>query len=261
MIHSISNEIFFRFRKSLPRLRRRAYSEKVKESSIVQDFFSKNLAESLEEKSLRQALFYAWILEDIPFGEPQKKGRVLDLGSKDFVYAPALAGVLSKYFSDLELTGLELDPYQIYYNFYRREDVARYYVELTNKEFFGRVKVNYQQGDWLSWQQPPQIQYDCITSFFPFLYPDLHSRFGLPLQSFSPTLYYAKAFRLAKRVLFFHQGKEELQKSLSLIQALRLGDVVFQKTYFENPWIARKFPVKVILWESKSGHEAHNRVF
>ncbi|MDB5037145.1 MAG: hypothetical protein JWQ35_673 [Bacteriovoracaceae bacterium] len=77
----------------------------------------------------------------------------------------------------------------------------------------------------------------------------LHLRFGLSEKSFSPRDYYSKCFQYANQVLFFHQGPSELIESLRLIKDLGMGRVSFQTTCFENPWMKRKHPVEVLLWE------------
>jgi hypothetical protein len=258
LLHSIpttfkrlSNEFFYRLRKHLPALRSAPYEEKL-ERPFAQDIFPAAVAEKMNEESLRQALFYAWVLERVPVQAPslQKPAKVLDLGSKNFVYVPALARFLSQHFSRYSLTGLEIDPYRVYRDFYRRGDYAKYYASIAVGNLRGGSEIQYETGDWLLWK--PTEHWDLITCFFPFLYEDLHDRFGLRPSSFSPAKFYEKALKNADQVLFFHQGKKERDDSIALIQKMRLGKITFQETFFGNPWMKRKFPVEVVLWNKKT---------
>jgi hypothetical protein len=250
LIRALCNEIFFGLRKRLPRVRR-AYRESL-EGPVEQSLIPERIAARLSEKTLRQALFYAEILKDIPWQGFSKSARALDLGSKDFVYLPALASFFSRHYESFELTGLEIDPYQIYYDFFKRGDCAAYYLKLTQSQYQGSAQLFYKQGDWLEWAVPLKAseKFDLITSFFPFLYSDLHLGFGLPRGGFSPIEYYKKCFQWGKSVLFFHQGTREREDSVKLIEKLNRGKIIFQKSIPQSLWMVRKHPVEVILWSA-----------
>ncbi|MBN8555006.1 MAG: hypothetical protein J0L93_06135 [Deltaproteobacteria bacterium] len=216
---------------------------------MSQDLLPQELASRMKEENLRQALFYAWILERVPliprFFSQDRPAKILDLGSKNFVYAAALAKFLNEIYENFYLTGLEIDPHRVYRDFYTRGDYAQYYAALASS-FYSNSAVRFQEGDWLD--EKFNQNYDLITCFFPFLYEDLHSKFGLLPQSFSPEAFYRKAITQAAQILFFHQGQQEYTDSLELLQKLGGGEIVFSENFFANPWMKRKYPVYVLLW-------------
>jgi hypothetical protein len=247
-MENFCNELFFFLRRKTPRLRRSPYREKAW-PRLEQDLIPAAIAETLSESSLRQALFYASLLQRVPIEGKYDRLKLLDLGSKDFVYVSALASFLDRLSQSFEITGLELDPYQIYFNFFKRGDLARYYVEKVSHHFGERAKIDYEDGDWLKFTQPKA--YDLITCFFPFLFSDLHFRFHLPKKAFAPELFYKKSFQAAPLVLFFHQGKEELSESKRLILDAGLGEILFEEEVSENFWMPRKHPVEILFVRSK----------
>ena len=233
----------------MPALRSSPYQEKAN-NFISQDLLPQEFASKMKEENLRQALFYAWILERVPlipkFFPQDRPARVLDLGSKNFVYAVALAKFLNEIYENFNLTGLEIDPHRLYRDFYKRGDYARYYTSLASS-FYSHSTVSYREGDWL--HEESDQNYDLITCFFPFLYEDLHFKFGLLPRSFSPEAFYRKAMNQANYVLFFHQGKLEFEESLQLLQKHGGGEVIFSEKFFANPWMKRKHSVYVLLWK------------
>lgn len=238
------NSFFFEIRKHLPRFRLSPYSEAGGEG-LLQKKFSPEVAGGLSEESLRNALFYSWILDQLPRPPVAREGRALDLGSKNFLYAPALCDYLESRFINFELTGLEIDPYRTYVDFYKRGDYGRYYADLCSKHFSPN-QVSYVPGNWLVWNAP--CHYDMIFCFFPFLFEDLSQNWGLKRGHFSPRRFYEKAFLQSNEVVFFHQGHEELNQSLLLIEGIGMGSIKKQMTVHDNPWMYRKYPVEVLHW-------------
>lgn len=249
MWDAIRNQFVFPLRRRIPSIRRKPYSESLGEESFSQDFLPEAVAERLSPASLRMACYYAWILEQIPFQGPRVESRALDLGSKNFFYAPALYEWLQKRNGPTSLTGLEADPGRLYQDLYRRGDYARYYVSLMNKHYPLGPFCEFQEGNWLKY--PRTEAFDLITSFFPFIYDDLSDRWGLPRRFFDPLQFYEKAADQAPWVLFFHQGKDEVQDSLSLIKELGRGHITFEKMFDENPYLKRKHPTGVLLWKTR----------
>jgi hypothetical protein len=148
--HSISNHVFFKIRRSLPNLRGH-YREQLDSFSIAnsQRYFSKQLAGDLSERRLRVALFYSWILDQIPDFSCGPKLKAIDLGSKDFAYAPALCRYLEKLGNEFELRGLEADPFVFYADLFRRGQAADYIVKLCEKEWPESL-ISYGHGNWLN---------------------------------------------------------------------------------------------------------------
>lgn len=248
MLESLRNEILFSIRRALPRLRAKPYSESLEPGIRVESGLPFEVASGFNEKNLRLVEFYLWILNQVPWTPKNGaiRSSVIDIGAMNFMYAPALAKWLQDRAPAFELTGLELDPYRMYSNFYRRGDCAAYYMGLARSFLNAGESVDYREGDWLKWD--PETRYDLITCFFPFLFDDLHDRFGLPRKHFAPEDFYRKCFQQSDSVLFFHQGETERDESLKIIKKLDMGAVQFQKSFHENPWLKRKHSVEAILW-------------
>lgn len=245
--HSISNDVFFKIRRSLPNLRGR-YREQLDSFSLAdsQSYFSMRLAGDLSERRLRVALFYSWILDQIPGISFDRKLKAIDLGSKDFAYAPALCRYLDGIGDGFELRGLEADPFVFYADLFRRGQAADYIVKLCEKEW-PESSISYGHGNWL---ELSGADYDFVFCFFPFLFDDLHQDFRLPSDYFAPEDFYRKIFRSTGRSIFFHQGDLEQKESLRLIEKIGGTQLVFQGSFQDNPWLPRKFPVHVLILES-----------
>ena len=235
-------------------------SSRTAEAKGQQGLFDEHLAKqtllpnlvgaALSEPTLRLNLFYRWILEQLPIERAERREtsyRAIDLGSKDFIYAPALAASLAVWFAEFELIGLELDPYRLINNLYRRGDCARYYVEQACRSIQPGASVRYAQGDWL--KQTATERYDLITCFLPFIYSDLHDRFGLPRSGFSPRRFCEKCCAESDRLILFHQSKQELYDSIALLDEIGGGSIEFQGSFQKNPWLKRQDPVEVLIWK------------
>lgn len=217
-------------------------------------------SEKLSEKTQRLSLFYYSALKHL--GELPLTGplSVLDIGSRHFAYAPGLAAYLCEASTQFELTGLELDPYRLYYDFYRRGDLGRYYAEISNEMFGPLGRVNYQQGDFVNYEAGAG-RLSLITYFFPFLFRDLHRKFGLPSQTFAPEKHYQKALELSSHLILFHQGELELEASKNIISRISAVKIEREIEVTENPWLQRKFKVYALLVRSfkelKSSSKQH----
>jgi hypothetical protein len=243
----IGNHFLFELRKRLPALRRKPYAESLPWSlrdRIPSGPLTSHQAFKLSESALRQNLMYGEILKQIPLPKSEGKPyRALDIGSRHFVYAPILSHWIQNETDapQIELTGLELDPYVFYFDLYRRMDLGRYYAEIASSS---KASVTYQEGDWLSY--PAGEPLDLITCFFPYLFQDLHQGDRLPLRSFDPELCYAKIVRTTKFVIFFHQGPEEARRSESLLAALPQVSIQSRFAVQETAYGRRKHPLYVI---------------
>ncbi len=243
----LGNDFLFELRKRLPPLRRKAYAETLPvrlRDQIPKGLLTPDQAFSLSESALRQNLMVGEILQRIPLPPAENQVfRALDIGSRHFVYAPVLTRWIqtqAKAF-EIELSGLELDPYVIYFDLYRRLDLGRYYAAVASGP---QVSVTYRAGDWLSY--PCTGRFDMITCFFPYLFEDLHRGDRLPLRSFDPELCYAKIIEATKFVVFFHQGAEEARRSVELLSAHSGVRIQSQFAVQETAYGRRKHPLYVI---------------
>jgi len=142
--------------------------------------------------------------------------NVLDIGSKDWFYVQGEYRFF-KYQNkekEVELTGIELDAYRVYINFYSRFDAAEYH--MRNLE-----GVRYIPGDFLFHQG----EYDYITWFFPFLTEKPLLKWGLPLYYLRPEQMLKHAYRLLKpegEMLIVNQEIKEYHIQQQLLNKLNI---------------------------------------
>ncbi|MGA0163185.1 MAG: hypothetical protein ACO3LE_02905 [Bdellovibrionota bacterium] len=247
MLRALCNEILFGIRRLGPRWRWQAYSESL-ELSFEQDFFEQSLAKRLRSESLALNCFYLSLFNSNREHLRSGPGLWLDVGALDFRYAPALA----KFAQNLgvsSLRALEADTKRLYQDFFRRRDYAEYFGSLAQKHF--GLTVSYERANFLNWKTTEKIV--GISCLFPFLFQDLHDGFGLPVSYYSPERFYEHLMRMSSQVLFFHQGKLELDESMRLIQNL-VGSgarMITGGPYQETPWLNRKNPVYTLVWKTK----------
>lgn len=102
--------------------------------------------------------------------------RWLDVGAKNWAYAPALYAFIRKHYGeDFRLDGIEIDPNRRYADFRTRGQAARQAIEALPQVF-------YHQGDVRTWREPATV----ISHFLPFVFPEPHLAWGLPLTYFDP---------------------------------------------------------------------------
>lgn len=247
---AFASDFFYEVRRRIPAIRRDAFKEKAFSGDFLVEGLPVALTKELSLRSLKLNAFYLWVLEQIDI--PQQEIRLLDLGSKDFMYAPALAAWAlrrsARHSKRVSIQALELDPYQIYADFFKRGDAAQFFVNLCHRHFPSRLDISYSQGDWLTWH--PETRPTIITSFFPYLFESLHRGVGLPRYAFDPERYYQKILATTERyAVFFHQGSEEARASKKMMMELEMGRLVSEFKVHENAFLERKHPVHVFVIE------------
>ncbi|TVQ76322.1 MAG: hypothetical protein EA369_10250 [Bradymonadales bacterium] len=248
MIQEFGNRVFFGLRSkfSIP-LRPRPYAESGGDR-LVQFAFSPLIASHLSPQNLRLNLYYYELLDSVAWTIPNKEGRIIDLGSKNFGYCFALAESLRRKNWEGELKGLELDPYRRFVSYYRRIDHAQFFVGLANREFSPEITLDYQEGDWLNYSLDKK--FDLVFCFFPFLFLDLHHQWGLSRKSFSPKQFYQKIFAQSDQAILVHQGREEFDCSRQLLADLKIDSSEFCELH-QSQWINLRIPSFVIYAKRK----------
>lgn len=234
MLNQILKEFSYRWRSRQPKWRWRVYSE----SKIAANF--------------REGLlgFYQELLDEVPWQSDSKFVRVIDIGVKNFGYVSALSAWLSQRatLSQIDLLGLEVDPGRLYVDLFRRRDYAEYYVREANEKW-PQIKARFESGDWLRYELADKV--DLIFCFYPFLFEDLNSRWGLPRRFFNPLDFYKKCARHGRQMVFVHQGLEEKEESLRLLQEIG-AQILFTKELKTSRSMPRKHPSWVISWRAQS---------
>lgn len=164
------------------------------------------------------------------------RGRItLDVGSKNFYYAAVLQAALRP----ASLTGLELEGYRLYPNFYSRHDYAMAYIrDLPNTRFV--------VGDVRSYQQPAEL----ITCFYPFLFADTHVAWYLPLRLFDPPGQFRALRRLLApggQLLMCNQGQEEAAAAAAY--ARQAGLHCRHQMAVDSTLTPRRLPPVLTIWQ------------
>lgn len=119
----------------------------------------------------------------------------LDVGSKDFRYAFALARWLAQRTRDaagkVALVGIELDGHPVYPDLRSRADHAEAFAAQAEKGTPGS-EVRYRVADFLA---APERERDVVFVFFPFVLRYALVRWGLPLGHFRPASIFEHAAR------------------------------------------------------------------
>lgn len=137
-------------------------------------------------------------------------GEWLDVGSKNFWYAPVLRAALRP----RRLIGIEIEGYRIYRDGHSRHDYAMHYLQ-------DLADTEYRVQDAFAWQQPV----DGISCFYPFLLPGTVLAWGLPARLLRPRALFAHLASLLRpggQLLMVNQGLDEWQQAQVLLQATGL---------------------------------------
>lgn len=100
----------------------------------------------------------------------------LDVGAKNWAYVDALDAFIRQHFdTPYRLDGVELDPHRRYANLTTRAQAAESYTQTL-------ANAQYHEINALDWRRKAHI----ISQFMPFVSPDPHLAWGLPLEYFQP---------------------------------------------------------------------------
>jgi SAM-dependent methyltransferase len=110
--------------------------------------------------------------------------RAMDVGSKDFRYAFALARWVEHVGQrPVHLVGVEIDGAGVYRSGHTRADRADAYCRQAG------LRVRFEVADFLAFDSPPV---HVLTAFFPFVLPYQLAAWGLPLAHFAPERFAAR---------------------------------------------------------------------
>ncbi|GJL55964.1 MAG: hypothetical protein NPIRA02_30960 [Nitrospirales bacterium] len=138
--------------------------------------------------------------------EPDRNKELVDVGSLNFYYAPALHA----FFHPHTLQGIELEGYRVYTNFYSRFDYAQCYI----RPF---ANTSYTVMDFCNFTGSA----DGITCFYPFVKPEPLVAWRLPLKVFQPQRMFermAHSLRPEGFVLMMNHGEDEAQWACTFAQ-------------------------------------------
>ncbi|RYE85444.1 MAG: hypothetical protein EOO65_00360 [Methanosarcinales archaeon] len=145
-------------------------------------------------------------------------GRVVDIGCRNWAYAPAIAAC----FPAADLVGIEVDGYRRYWNMYRRIDYARAQAAALPRP--AQVVL----GDFRDhWPAPPVAGATLLCFFFPFLTPTPCARWGLPhrFADYASLIKHGMRCTAAARTVWLcvHQGDREANLARRMYRDLGLS--------------------------------------
>ena len=144
-----------------------------------------------------------------------EKMHVLDIGSKNWFYAKGEYEFFKSFCSKFLLTGVELDAFRLYANFYSRLEVAKFYTKnLENTQYLAKnlLEIN-QKQDYIIWILP-------FVSVNPLKY------WGLPKRFFEPEKLLNHAYNLLNengQMLIINQGEIEAELQREFLEKLNVS--------------------------------------
>lgn len=190
-------------------------------------FSRKNFVEKSDRvlKFVKQENLYVFEILEIYF-EKQIKNytKILDIGSKNWSYAKGEYDFFDSFCEKFSMTGIELDAYRLYPNFYSRFEAAKFYTK-------GLQNTNYICANLLDIKE----KYDYITWFLPFVSEYPLKKWGLPKKYFCPEKLLVHAFDLLEnhgQMLIVNQGEKEANIQKLLLEKLNINYLFLGK--FEN---------------------------
>lgn len=196
-----------------------AFEERFNRKNALENYLYLDLLDRFREKAASH-----W-----PVG-----GDVLDVGCKNFYYAPVLHAV----FKPSQLNGIELEGYRLYPNLYSRYDYASYYIsELPDTRFI------------VADLRRHESRADLITCFYPFVFEDTHTSWRLPASQFDPAGFFDALLRNLKpagRLLIVNQGIDEAEATRGLCQHRAMTQL--SEMVVSDPLLPRAAPPIATLW-------------
>lgn len=140
------------------------------------------------------------------------KLSVLDIGSKNWYYAPAEYYYFKKHSEQLSLDGVEIDAYRLYSNFYNRFETAKFHIKnLEGAKYIPDDLMNINK------------KYDYIIWILPFVLIQPLRYWGLPDKYFQPQELFNHAYSLLNKngkMLIINQTKEEYEAQQTILNGL-----------------------------------------
>lgn len=245
-LEALANRLFFALRSRL-RWQRPGYRESG--ASLPDDALTRALLERYHpayagrfgQQTLQENLIWLELLDGIRdrlHWRPEGPFQALDVGCKNFYYAPTLLAFWQSFGQPLSLTGLELDAYRVYRDRHSRADYAAWYA---------KDLATFVAGDALD----HHARYHAISLFYPFVLPGPLVKWGLPLNQYRPQKLLAHVWSLLEPggcLLVVNQGHGEWAAQKDLYTELGLAPSL------EQYWRLPKRPTAWISAVCKS-HE------
>lgn len=220
-LYDLKNKLDFYIRRKI-RYSRIGYSEPSEDLTSMFDYELKQRENDLKKKynfavlsdlsilNYRENLYMLDILDKYFLIDNKQKIKVMDIGCKNWNYVKGQYVFFHKYSEVVDLKGIEIDAYRLYYNFYSRYEVAQFYQQ-------GLENTEYLPLDFMKYDS----QFDYLTWFLPFVREYPHIKWGLPLKYFKPEkmLWHAYfSLKTGGKIFIVNQSELEYQLQRKLLK-------------------------------------------
>lgn len=186
-----------------------------REEELVQKYNLTSYKNNSTISDYKQNLYLLDILDKHLKTKEATSVKILDIGSKNWFYAPSEHSFFKKHFKNFSLTGIEIDPNRLYTNLYSRKEVALFNIKgLINTKYLGDDFLNHEGF------------YDYIIWILPFVSVTPHLNWGLPTSNFKPIEMLAHAYESLKekgQIFIINQGEKELKLQQELARQVSVN--------------------------------------
>ncbi len=166
---------------------------------------------NMTQLNYKENLYMLDVLDKYFRINPYESINVLDIGCKNWCYVRGQYTFFQKYCHNLELKGIEVDAYRLYWNLFSRYEVAKFYKrDLKNTRYIPKDFMKYDE------------KFDYITWFLPFVREYPHMRWGLPLDLYKPKemLWHAYfSLKTGGKMFIVNQSEVEYDIQKELLEA------------------------------------------
>ena len=170
---------------------------------------------------------------------PSAASRLIDVGSKNFYYAPAI----HTFFNPSQFVGIELDGFHLYRGFYTNASCANYYAkQIPNTTYQVTNFKNYHASvDGIVWLFPFVLKEDVVTWY-------------LPLHAFEPMTLFQHVREILSPMGFIFMMNTDLEEfSLAESFLRRIGLTQKGLEVYENGLLPKKITPYISLWVRSTG--------
>jgi len=200
------------------------FEETLNEQNAVRNYHLLHLFDQVSER-------FHW--------KPKEGERIIDIGSKNFYYAPAV----HTFFKPRQFVGIELDGFHLYRGFYTNASYADYYA----KQIPNTV---YQVMNFKDYHEPV----DGIVWLFPFVLQEDVLTWYLPRNAFEPMALFQHAREILCPTGFLFVVNTDMEEfTLTKEFLCRIGFKQKGLEIYENGLLPKKITPYVSLWTDEIG--------
>lgn len=233
----VTNPLFYFFRKKLKGKEKEVKFKSINntnrftgetshlENMLVTKYNFHSFVNTIPFESYQMNLYILHLLDNLDIEFPETI-RAIDVGSKNFEYAPSLFSFYKEKGVCEILSGIEIDAFRRYHDFTTRFDHANAYIK-------DLPHTNYLPIDFLHYNEKVNV----ITMFLPFVFKEPLLYWGLPLSTYHPEKIFRHAFSLLKDGgIWIITSQEEIEEEKCHEILEKLGISYIKVGRFDSPF-------------------------